>query len=220
MGSKGSTTVSVSDNIDALGGSICWEHCYSSRETIIWKSPNLIARTLFLTIGMERFGRPATPATPANGQAAVKEWLGKQGLDFPELVVENGSGLAREDRIAAASMGRLLAWAYANPGMSELMASLPILGVDGTLHRRFKHESLRGHGHLKTGTMAGATGLAGFVDDRAGRRWIMVSLINNPRLQTWRGKAVEEAVLRWLYGEPAAGAGGRKAAAPAKARKP
>jgi D-alanyl-D-alanine carboxypeptidase/D-alanyl-D-alanine-endopeptidase (penicillin-binding protein 4) len=173
-------------------------------------SNNLIARTLFLTIGMERYGRPATPA---KGQAAVKEWLGKQGLDFPELVVENGSGLSREDRIGAASMGRLLAWAYANPGMSELMASLPILGVDGTLHRRFKHDALRGHGHLKTGTMAGATGLAGFVDDRSGRRWIMVSLINNPRLQTWRGKAVEEAVLRWLYGEPAAGEGGRKAAA-------
>jgi len=165
-------------------------------------SNNLIARTLFLTLGMERFGRPATPA---KGEAAAKEWLAKQGLDFPELVVANGSGLAREDRISAQSMGRLLAFAYANQGMSELMASLPILGVDGTLHRRFKREALRGHAHMKTGTMAGATGLAGFVDDKDGRRWIMVSLINNPRLQTWRGKAVEEAVLRWIYGEPAAG---------------
>jgi D-alanyl-D-alanine carboxypeptidase/D-alanyl-D-alanine-endopeptidase (penicillin-binding protein 4) len=163
-------------------------------------SNNLIARTLFLTLGLERFG---PPATPAKGEAAAKEWLAAQGLVFPELVVENGSGLSRADRISSESMGRLLAWAYANPGMSELIASLPILGVDGTLYRRLKREPVHGHGHLKTGTMAGATGLAGFVDDRQGRRWIMVSLINNPRLQTWRGKAVEEAVLRWLYGEPA-----------------
>ncbi len=160
-------------------------------------SNNLIARTLFLTLGMERFGRPATQA---KGEAAVKAWLAEQGFDFPELVVENGSGLSRIDRISAESMGRLLAWAYANQGMSELTASLPILGVDGTLHRRFKREALRGHGHLKTGTMVGATGLAGYVDDAQGRRWIMVSLINNPRLQTWRGKAVEEAILRSVFG--------------------
>ncbi len=164
-------------------------------------SNNLIARTLFLTLGMERFG---TPTTPAMGEAAVKEWLGEEGLDFPELVVRNGSGLSREDRISAESMGRLLAWAWANPGMSDLMASLPILGVDGTLYRRLKRDPARGHGHLKTGTMAGATGLAGYVDDQDGRRWVMVSLINNPRLQTWRGKAVEESIVRWLYGEPTA----------------
>ncbi len=181
-------------------------HTYASPELPVilrdinkW-SNNLIARTLFLTLGMERFG---PPATPAKGEAAAKEWLAAQGLVFTELVVENGSGLSRFDRISTESMGRLLAWAYVNPGMSELIASLPILGVDGTLYRRLKREPVRGHGHLKTGTMAGATGLAGYVDDRQGRRWIMVSLINNTRLQTWRGKAVEEAVLRWLYGEPA-----------------
>ncbi len=123
----------------------------------------------------------------------------------------------REDRISARSLGRLLAFAYANQGMSKLMASLPILGADGTLHRRFKHEALRRHGHLKTGTIAGTTGLAGFVDDRTDRRWIMVSLINNPRLQTWRGKAMEEAVLRWIYGEPVAGcAAGEAAPCPEK----
>jgi D-alanyl-D-alanine carboxypeptidase/D-alanyl-D-alanine-endopeptidase (penicillin-binding protein 4) len=170
-------------------------------------SNNLIARTLFLTLGMERFG---TPATPAMGEAAVKEWLAAQGLVFPELVVANGSGLAREDRISAESLGRLLAWAWTNPGQSELIASLPILGVDGTLYRRLKREAPRGHAHLKTGTMAGATGLAGYVDDQDGRRWVMVSLINDARLQTWRGKAVEEAVLRWLYGVPAAACPGAR----------
>jgi D-alanyl-D-alanine carboxypeptidase/D-alanyl-D-alanine-endopeptidase (penicillin-binding protein 4) len=171
-------------------------------------SNNLIARTLFLTIGMERYGRPATLE---KGRDAIKEWLDQQGLDFPELVLDNGSGLSRSDRISAQSMGRLLAWAYTHPGMAELMASLPILGVDGTLHRRFKREPLRAQGHLKTGTTRGVTALAGFLDDARGRRWVLVSLINNPRLATWRGKAVEDAILRWVYDETGGerrGAGG------------
>jgi len=159
-------------------------------------SNNLMTRTLFLTLGMEREGRPASLA---KGRAAIQDWLRGQGLGFPELVIDNGSGLSRDDRISAASMGRLLAWAYGNPTMSELMSSLAILGVDGTLHRRLKRDPLRGQGHLKTGTLQGASGLAGFVDDREGRRWILVSFINNPRLQGWRGKAVEEAILRWVY---------------------
>jgi D-alanyl-D-alanine carboxypeptidase len=55
---------------------------------------------------------------------------------------------------------------------------------------------MQGQGHLKTGTLKGATGLAGFVDDRVGRRWVLVSSINNPRLQGWRRKAVEGSILR------------------------
>lgn len=164
-------------------------------------SNNPMTRTLFLTLGMERSGRPANLET---ARAAIGAWLTERGLDFPELFVDNGSGLSREDRICARSLGRLLDWAYAHPTMSELMSSLAIAGVDGTLYRRFRRTPMQGQGHLKTGTLKGATGLAGFVEDRAGRRWILVSLINNPRLQGWRGKAVEETVVRWVYD----GAGG------------
>ena len=47
----------------------------------------------------------------------------------------------------------------------------------------------------------GATAAAGFVLDRDGRRWIVVSLINNPRLQAWRGKGVENRMIQWVYEE-------------------
>ncbi len=159
-------------------------------------SNNLMTRTLFLTLGMEHAGRPATLI---KGREAIGAWLKDKGLDFPELFVDNGCGLSREDRISVRSMGLLLDWAYANPTMSELMSSLAIPGVDGTLYRRFRHSPVEGQGHLKTGTLKGATGLAGFVEDRMGRRWVLVSLINNPRLQGWRGKGVEGSILRWVY---------------------
>lgn len=134
-------------------------------------SNNLMTRTLFLTLGMEQDGRPATLS---KGRSAVQQWLQEHDLLFPELVLDNGSGLSRETRISARSMGDLLGWAYANPQMSELTASLPVIGTDGTLNKRFKREPLKGRGHLKTGTLRGATGLAGFMEDKAGRRWILV----------------------------------------------
>lgn len=160
------------------------------------RSNNLMTRTLFLTLGLERFGRPATLE---NGRRAIRDWLETRELDLGELVIDNGSGLSRETRISARGLARLLEWVYANPEMSELSASLPILGVDGTLKRRLRREQVQGSAHLKTGTLRGATGVAGFLDDSKGRRWILVSLINNPRLQGWRGKAVENTLLRWLY---------------------
>jgi D-alanyl-D-alanine carboxypeptidase/D-alanyl-D-alanine-endopeptidase (penicillin-binding protein 4) len=160
------------------------------------QSDNLMTRTLLLTLGM---GHEDGPATLEKGRAALADWLDRQGLDLPGLVIDNGSGLSRETTISAEGLARVLAWAYAHPEMSELIASLPIVGVDGTLATRLRRTPIEGQGHIKTGTLRGVTAMAGFLVDRDGERWILVSLINNPRLQTWRGKAVEDRILRWVH---------------------
>jgi D-alanyl-D-alanine carboxypeptidase/D-alanyl-D-alanine-endopeptidase (penicillin-binding protein 4) len=168
------------------------------------QSDNLMTRTLLLTLGMEY---ASGPATLAKGREALADWLGRQGLDLPGLVIDNGSGLSRETKISAEGLARVLAWAYGHPEMSELVASLPILGVDGTLATRLRRTPIQGQGHLKTGTLRGVTAMAGFLVDSGGNRWILVSLINNPRLKHWRGKAVEDRILRWVYGEGDEGRG-------------
>jgi len=162
------------------------------------RSNNLMARTLFLTLGAKR-GTP--PGSLPKARKAVTDWLDQSGLEFPELVLDNGSGLSRETRISAESMGRLLGYAYASPNMPEFISSLAIAGVDGTLRKRFRKSNLKGRAHMKTGTIRGTTGIAGYLLDRRGDRWIVVSLIGNPRLQAWRGKGVENALLRWVYEE-------------------
>ena len=55
------------------------------------------------------------------------------GEDVP--IVDNGAGLSRSERISARALGQLLQHAYRSPLMPELIASLPISGVDGTLVR-------------------------------------------------------------------------------------
>ncbi len=159
-------------------------------------SNNVMARQLLLTVGMARHGEPGTVD---KGRAAVREWLQGKGLAMPELVLDNGSGLSRDARISAGSLGRLLLDAYASPYMPEFIASLPLSGIDGTLWRRFRNEALTGRAHLKTGSLNGSRAVAGYLQARSGRRYVVVSLHNDARLGGTGGRAVQDALLRWVY---------------------
>lgn len=162
-------------------------------------SNNLSARMVFLALGVEASGPPGT--TEAS-RAAVADWLAANGFDFPELFVDNGSGLSRQTRIAAGSLGELLVWAWHRPWMPELVASLPIVGVDGTMARRMRLEPIAGRAHIKTGTVRDASCIAGYVLDAEGQRWAVVVLVNarpGGLLPAWAGHAIHHEVLRWVY---------------------
>ncbi len=167
--------------------------------TINKYSDNLMARMLFLEIGVARDG---PPGSVDKSRAVLADWLTDNGFDFPELTIDNGSGLSRDTRISANALGELLFWAYQQPWMPELMASLPIMGVDGTLTRRMRREPIEGRAHLKTGTVRDASCIAGYMLDAEGRRWVVVVLVNaieGQTLQAWRGHAVHHDLLRWVY---------------------
>jgi len=170
-------------------------------------SNNLMTRTLLLTLGAKRLG---APGTPAKGQTAVREWLAEAGLDFPELALDNGSGLSREAAVSAQSLGKLLDYMYHRPTMPEYLASLSVVGVDGTMRKRLRGSPVKGHAHIKTGTVRGASGIAGYVLDRNGDRWVVVALMDGKTLNTSSAHAVQDALLTWVY----KGAEGTVAATP------
>jgi len=159
-------------------------------------SNNLMTRTLLLTLGAKQLG---PPGTPAKGQEAVRRWLADAGLEFPELTLGNGSGLSRDAAVSAQSLGRLLNYMYHRPTMPEYLASLSVVGVDGTMRKRLRGSPVKGHAHIKTGTVRGASGIAGYVLDRQGDRWIVVALMNGKTLNTWSAHAVQDALLTWVY---------------------
>jgi len=162
-------------------------------------SDNLMARLLFLELGIARDG---PPGSVDKSRAALADWLAEHGFDFPGLYIDNGSGLSRNTRISATALGELLFWAYHQPWMPELVASLAIMGVDGTLTRRMRREPIEGRAHLKTGTVRDASCIAGYVLDAEGNRWVVVVLVNaieGQTLQAWRGHAVHHDLLRWVY---------------------
>ena len=159
-------------------------------------SNNLLTRTLLLALGAKGLG---PPGTETKGQTAVRDWLAAVGLDFPELELGNGSGLSREARISAESLGRLLAYMYRRPTMPEYVASLSVVGVDGTMRRRLRGSPVKGQAHIKTGTVRGASGIAGYVLDRNGERWVVVALMDGKALNTWSAHAVQDTLLSWVY---------------------
>jgi D-alanyl-D-alanine carboxypeptidase/D-alanyl-D-alanine-endopeptidase (penicillin-binding protein 4) len=162
-------------------------------------SNNVMTRQLLLTLGAERAG---VPGTTGKGIETVREWLKQKNLVFPELVLENGAGLSRDETISARHLGQVLLAGWRSPYMPEFVSSLPIAAMDGTLRRRFNGEALEGQMHLKTGLLRDVRSVAGYVRDRAGRRMAVVCLHNHARADSAAGEAVQEAVLQWVYRRP------------------
>lgn len=161
-------------------------------------SNNVMTRQLLLTLGAEKYG---PPGTTDNGIRAIHDWLGERGLDFPELVIENGSGLSREERLSARHLGELLLKAWESPYMPEFLASLPILSMDGTLRLRYGG-GLAGRAHIKTGSLNNVRAQAGIVLDAQGRRVAVVIMHNDARADSYAGEAVQTAVLGWVDRRP------------------
>lgn len=157
-------------------------------------SNNVMARMLYLNLGALRYG---APATEVKAEAAIREWLQAQGLDMPELVLENGAGLSRVERISAASLAALLRLAARRPVMHDFVASLPALGLEGTLKKRLADTPLSGRAWLKTGSLDGVRNLAGYVSAADGRRHILVFLIDHPRAAM--ATAAQDAAIQWVY---------------------
>lgn len=157
-------------------------------------SNNVMARHLFLTLGAVQLG---APATTEKGSRALREWLAGKGLSLPELVLENGAGLSRVERISARSLGEILLDAYKSPVMPELIASLPVVAVDGTMRKRLNGAAVAGQAHVKTGSLAGVRAIAGYVLDAHGRRVVMVFMVNHAN--AGNAQVVQDALLDWVY---------------------
>jgi len=156
-----------------------------------------MARQLLLTLGAEKSG---APATETKGVAAINTWLLGRGLNFNELVVENGSGLSRIERISAEHLGRLLVSTYNSPVMPELMASLPILSQDGTVKNRLIDSQSSGRAHLKTGSLDGVSAIAGYEIDANNHRHVMVMLVNHANAAA--SKNAQDALIEWVHQQP------------------
>jgi D-alanyl-D-alanine carboxypeptidase/D-alanyl-D-alanine-endopeptidase (penicillin-binding protein 4) len=157
-------------------------------------SNNVMARHLFLTLGAENGG---APANAAKASSAIKAWLASKRIAAPELVMENGSGLSRVERISAGNLAAMLQAAWQSPVMPEFISSMPVAGLDGTMRRRLKGEGVAGQAHIKTGLLSDTRAMAGFVLDRGGRRHVVVMIVNHASAH--ETQPAMDALLRWVY---------------------
>jgi D-alanyl-D-alanine carboxypeptidase/D-alanyl-D-alanine-endopeptidase (penicillin-binding protein 4) len=150
-------------------------------------SNNVMAQQLFLTLGLQQ----KSPSTVEASREVLRQWWRERfgAGDVPAF--DNGSGLSRDERITARQLARLLQAAWASPLMPELVSSLPMAGIDGTL----KRGRVKGIAHLKTGSLRDVAGVAGFVDGASGKRYVLVVIANHPQAAAARGAI--EALIDW-----------------------
>ena len=158
-------------------------------------SNNVMAQQLFLTLPLAvPTSQRGGPGTPEQARDLVRSWLAERFGDAARsAVIDNGSGLSRDARLSAQLLARLLQAMYAGPSMPELMSSLPVIGVDGTLRRA--RNGATGRAHLKTGSLNGVAGLAGYVLSSGGRRYVLVAVINHANANLARPAL--EAMVQW-----------------------
>ena len=157
-------------------------------------SNNVMARQIFLTLATTRYPPPATPALAAD---VVRRFLKERRIAMPGLVLENGSGLSRNERVTAGGLAQLLAAADRSAAREEFASSLAVAATDGTVQKRFQNGTVAGQALLKTGTLDGVKALAGYVIDAQGRRWIVVAIINHANAS--RGQAALDGLVQWVY---------------------
>lgn len=159
-------------------------------------SNNVMARQLLLTIGLEKLN---TVGSKDSGNKAIVDWLHDINIAAPELVLDNGSGLSRKTRISAQTISMLLQHALASPYQPEFFASLPLLGVDGTLKKRLKDKIPAGNVRIKTGVINNVRAMAGYVRSKSNKNYTVVALQNHQGIHHKIGTVVQDQILQWLY---------------------
>jgi D-alanyl-D-alanine carboxypeptidase/D-alanyl-D-alanine-endopeptidase (penicillin-binding protein 4) len=163
-------------------------------------SNNVMAQQLFLTLGLPDMGASLPNRAPLIGTAtaesarnALKQWWQRRIHPQEVPTIDNGSGLSRQTRISAWQLSQLLQLAWASPLMPELLASLPVVGLDGTLkHSRASAASA----HLKTGSLRDVTALGGVVHANSGKRYVLVAMVNHANAGA--AKPALDALIDWV----------------------
>ena len=175
-------------------------------------SDNALARTLFLSLGalapdpvlgsIEAVpaGMPAgpQPSTFTRTDATIRAWMRARGIDDAGLVLENGSGLSRIERITPVQMAGVLLAGQRSNWAPEFQASMPIVAIDGTMRRRLHDSPAAGRARMKTGTLKNVVALAGYVPDASGRQCVVVAMINSDLVSNGRGRMVLDTLVDWV----------------------
>ncbi|MFZ6843702.1 D-alanyl-D-alanine carboxypeptidase/D-alanyl-D-alanine endopeptidase [Undibacterium sp. RuTC16W] len=143
------------------------------------RSDNSMARSVYLSLGAESSDAKNYLTSAQAAEARIRSWLSKRGINPDNLILDNGSGLSRTERISALQMAQLLKIGTTSNWYAEFATSLPIVAIDGTMRKRLKDTPLEGRARIKTGTLQDATAIAGYVRDVQNKTWIVVAMVNH-----------------------------------------
>ena len=174
-------------------------------------SQNLYGETFLKALGRTAGRGPGSLAT---GRAVVRGVLENWGIPPGSYALFDGSGLSRYNEVSAWMLTRILRRMYEDERhRGWFLAALPVGGHDGTLDRRMVDTELQGAVQAKTGTIANARALSGFLTAPSGERFIFSIVANNFLRPSSEVDAIAENALRRVL-QAAASAAPRAPAPP------
>ena len=157
-------------------------------------SSNVISRQVKMTLAAE-----AGLYSAAEGRAQILSTLRGIGVDVDGVVFDSAAGLSRTQRITARQVASVLAHGQAHVHAPEFLASLSLLGVDGTLRERLVDHPLAARARLKTGRLNAVSALAGLVRTHDDETYLLVLMVNAEEAHRGPGEVLQDAVLDWLH---------------------
>jgi serine-type D-Ala-D-Ala carboxypeptidase/endopeptidase (penicillin-binding protein 4) len=118
------------------------------------------------------------------------------GLDSTKYRLADGSGMSRYTELSPRMLVDVLRIASTDFSISsELLAALPIGGLDGTLSRRLTEDDVVGTIRGKTGTMRGVSCLSGILVTQSGERLVYSLLMNGFAGSAWSARYMQDRVV-------------------------
>ena len=168
------------------------------------RSDNPNTRIVYLALGAAATV-PAGAPTSVRAERVVREWLGQKNIEAQELVLDNGSGLSRVERISPNTLAAVLRAGLASPWSPEFVSSLPIAAVDGSMRKRLNGTAAGGSARLKTGTLRDTSAVAGYVRDAKGDTLVIAAMINDPQASSRVARPILDALVEWVLATVSAG---------------
>jgi serine-type D-Ala-D-Ala carboxypeptidase/endopeptidase (penicillin-binding protein 4) len=164
------------------------------------RSDNPITRLTYLTLGAlaKNSSNEALATTSTRAERVVRDWLKRKQIDDPGLVLDNGSGLSRIERIAPLTLAHTLRVARASVWAPEFLSTLPIAGVDGGVKKRLSDNALAQRARLKTGTLRDVTAIAGYAPDASGETYVVVAMVNHPLAVSKVARPIVDSLVEWV----------------------
>lgn len=157
-------------------------------------SNNFFAEQILKTLATDE------PATFSNAIANVLTALRELGLSTEGVVLKNGSGLYDSNRISPRRITELLTAMYRDPRYrADFIASLSMMGVDGTTRTRLKDDVAERWVRVKTGTLSGVSALSGYVGANARKPIVFSILLNDlPNRRKFASRTAQNQIVSVL----------------------
>ncbi len=131
------------------------------------------------------------------GQAVDDYWTKRLELGETDLVLADGSGLSRKDKLTAETLSFILndLLSKAMPEKSSLLYTLPKVGEEGTVKSLLKANEIEAY--LKSGSMSGVVSYAGYIYYQG--RWYAIALLSNDFNRNSNARNSIRSVLHTLF---------------------